>query len=428
MIEFEQFVLENGLKVIVHRDETTPMVAMNILYNVGSRDEDPDQTGFAHLFEHLMFGGSINIPKFDEPLERCGGENNAFTSSDITSYYLTLPAGNIETAFWLESDRMLMLAFSEQSLEVQRNVVIEEFKQRFLNYPYGDVWLLLRALAYKKHPYRWATIGLDISHIANAGMDDVKAFFAKFYHPANAILSVTGNIEPETVKQLATKWFGPIESKPILSRNLLQEPVQPAKRTLTVERDVPYDAIYFAWHMCNRLHPDYHVFDLLTDYLSGGNSSRFYRKLVQERQMFSEINAYITGESDAGLLIVSGKLAKGISMDDAENAILEEIALLKQIVIGPDELQKLKNKAESTFLFAELNLINKAMVLAQMELLGDAGLINGELMKYQSVTAEDMLRVAQYTFLDSNSSILYYFAKGNILPVLQPSDRTSCHT
>ncbi|MBE9491597.1 MAG: insulinase family protein, partial [Bacteroidetes bacterium] len=259
MIDFDKFELNNGLKVIVHQDTSTPIVAMNILYDVGARDEDPDKTGFAHLFEHLMFGGSENIPKYDVPLENAGGENNAFTNNDITNYYLTIPKQNMELAFWLESDRMLQLAFSEKSLEVQRNVVIEEFKQSYLNQPYGDIWLLLRPLAYKLHPYQWTTIGKDISHIENATRKDVKAFYRKFYNPNNAILTVAGDIEMKEIEKLAQKWFGSIESFPKHERNLPLEPKQLEQRHLRVKRNVPFDSIYKAYHMCKRTDEDYYT-------------------------------------------------------------------------------------------------------------------------------------------------------------------------
>ncbi len=420
MIEFERFVLENGLIVLHHYDASTPMVALNVLYNVGSRNEDPDHTGFAHLFEHLMFGGSVNIPRYDEPLEKAGGENNAFTSSDMTSYYLTVPAGNAEIGFWLESDRMLGLAFSEKSLQVQRKVVIEEFKQRYLNNPYGDVWSLLRPLAYRKHPYRWPTIGSKVEHIEQATMNQVKVFFNTYYHPANAILAIGGNMSLQMAKELTIKWFGSIPSKPILQRQLPTEPIQQACRTLTVERDVPYDAIYMVWHMCDRLHPDYYVFDLLSDYLSGGNSSRFYVNLVQKQQLFSEIQAFISGEHDPGLFVVSGKLASSTTIQVAEQAIMQELELLKTNKIDEHELVKLKNKAESLYLFSEMNVLNKTMLLAQMELLGDAAMVNTELNKYQSVTSDDVQRVAQQTLVPTNLSVLYYHTKGKILTALQP--------
>jgi predicted Zn-dependent peptidase len=329
MIAFEKFTLENGLRVLVHKDESTPIVAVNILYNVGARNEHPDKTGFAHLFEHLMFGGSKNIAVFDEPLERVGGENNAFTNNDITNYYLTLPQQNLETAFWLESDRMNELAFSEKSLEVQRNVVVEEFKQRYLNQPYGDVWLLLRPLAYKIHPYQWSTIGKEISHIENATMEDVKAFFYRYYRPNNAIMVVAGNVDVVQIKHLSEKWFGNIPPGDEFQRNIPFEPLQTEERILSVERDVPYDAIYKTYHICKRTDKEYFSFDLISDILSNGKSSRFNNELVKKQKLFSEINAYHTGDIDNGLFVISGKLHQGIEMTIAENAIDNEIEKLK---------------------------------------------------------------------------------------------------
>ncbi|HVA97429.1 MAG TPA: pitrilysin family protein, partial [Bacteroidia bacterium] len=348
MIKYEKFQLANGLKVIVHEDKFTELACMNILYDVGARDENPEQTGFAHLFEHLMFGGSINIPSYDEPLQRAGGENNAFTTNDITNYYLTLPAINIETAFWLESDRMLSLAFSEKSLEVQRNVVIEEFKQSYLNQPYGDAWLLMRPLAYKVHPYRWSTIGKEISHIENAKIEDVKNFFKKHYVPSNAILVVAGNVTLEQIKKLSDKWFGPISGGTKTKRALPVEPIQKEARTLTVERNVPASRIYKAYHVCARTDDDFYATDLLSDILSRGNSSRLYKSLVKDKKMFNEISAHTSGDMDKGLFVISGKLAKNVSMEEAEKSIEEELALLKNELIGKEELEKVKNKIESS--------------------------------------------------------------------------------
>jgi len=410
MIDFEKFELENGLKVLVHKDTSTPIVAINILYDVGSRDEDPDKTGFAHLFEHLMFGGSINIPKYDVPLENAGGENNAFTNNDITNYYLTIPKQNLELAFWLESDRMLNLAFSKKSLDVQRNVVIEEFKQSYLNQPYGDVWLLLRPLAYKVHPYLWTTIGKDISHIENATMADVKSFYKKYYNPNNAILSIAGDIDINEIKALSQKWFGPIQSLEKPKRNLPKEPTQQKPQHLSVERDVPVDAIYKAYHMCNRTDDDYYTTDLISDVLSNGNSSRLFSRLVKERQVFSKINAYISGDIDNGLFIFTGKLANGIKMEEAENALNVEIEKMKTEEVSKDELQKVKNKIESTIEFSEINVLDKAMNLAYSELLGDADLINQEIGLYNKVTKEDIQKVAFKIFNNNNCSTLYYYA------------------
>jgi predicted Zn-dependent peptidase len=411
MIDFKKFELENGLRVIVHKDSSTPIVAMNILYDVGARDEDPEKTGFAHLFEHLMFGGSENIPKYDLPLENAGGENNAFTNNDITNYYLTIPKQNLELAFWLESDRMNQLAFSPKSLDVQRNVVIEEFKQSYLNQPYGDVWLLLRPLAYKVHPYQWSTIGKDISHIEDATMEDVKDFYNRFYNPANAIFVIAGDVEVEEIKVLSEKWFGPITNKGSFKRELPDEPVQTQARTLTVERDVPIDAIYKAYHICSRKDADYYATDLISDILSNGNSSRLYTKLVKEQKLFSEINAYVTGDIDKGLLIVTGKLVEGIKMYEAEKAILKEVELLGKEAVAKDELQKVKNKIESSLIFSETSALNKAMNLAYAELLGDADLINQEIMKYSKVTTDDILRISREIFKTGNSSTIYYYAK-----------------
>jgi zinc protease len=411
MIKFEKFELANGLRVIVHKDKSTPLACINILYDVGSRDENPNQTGFAHLFEHLMFGGSVNIPNYDEPLQLVGGENNAFTTNDITNYHLTLPAENLETGFWLESDRMLSLAFSEKSLEVQRSVVIEEFKQRYLNQPYGDVWLLLRPMAYKVHPYLWDTIGKEISHIENARMDDVKNFFKKFYCPNNAILVVAGNVELEEVKQLSEKWFGPIPKGPDNKRNLPQEPEQTEARSLTVERDVPVDAIYKAYHVCSRYDKEYYAVDLISDVLSQGNSSRLHNALIKDKELFSDIHAYVMGDFDKGLFMVSGKLAEGVTMKQADDAINEELQKIKSELVTIDELTKVKNKIEATHVFGEVDVLNKATNLAVSELLGGADMVNQEVGKYLAVTAEEIKEQANIIFRAENCSTLYYKSK-----------------
>jgi zinc protease len=408
MIQFQKYKLENGLTVIVHEDNSTSMACVNILYDVGARDEDENKTGFAHLFEHLMFGGSINIPNYDEPLQKVGGENNAFTTNDITNYYCTVPAENIETAFWLESDRLLSLAFSEKSLEVQRNVVIEEFKQRYLNQPYGDVWLHLRPLIYQQHPYKWATIGKDIGHIEQATMQDVKSFFKTHYHPANAILVVAGKVKFDEVKAMVEKWFGDIPSQPKLKRNLPKEPLQTEKRTLTLNRPVPTNAIYKCFHICDRYDENYHAVDLLSDMLSRGNSSRLYKSLVKEKEMFSDINAYVTGDFDNGLLVFSGKLNEGIAMKDAEAAIDLEIQKIISDTLSEDELVKVKNKVESSLVFSEVDVLTKATNLAISELLGDADLVNQEIVKYNAVTTNKIKEVAQLYLKESNASVLYY--------------------
>jgi zinc protease len=411
MIQYEKFQLENGLKVIVHKDISTPLACINILYNVGARDEDPEQTGFAHLFEHLMFGGSVNIPNYDEPLQMVGGENNAFTTNDITNYYLTLPVSNLETGFWLESDRMLSLAFSEKSLEVQRNVVIEEFKQRYLNQPYGDVWLLLRPMAYKVHSYRWDTIGKEISHIENAKIEDVKNFFKKFYCPNNAIMVVAGNVETSEVKSLAEKWFGPIPKGPDNKRNLTPEPEQTEARSLTVERDVPVDAIYKAYHMCSRYDKEYYTVDLISDILSRGNSSRMHNSLIKEKKLFSDVSAYVLGDFDKGLFVISGKLTNGVTMEEAEAGIDEELKRISTEPVAADELTKVKNKMEASHVFGEVDVLNKATNLAVAELLGDAGMVNSEVEKYLAVTDKQIMEQAAHIFRKENCSTLYYKSK-----------------
>jgi len=411
MVKFNRFILSNGLRVIVHEDNTTPMAVLNILYDVGARDENPNQTGFAHLFEHLMFGGSVNIPDYDQPLQRVGGENNAFTSNDITNYYITLPSANIETAFWLESDRMLSLAFSKKSLEVQRNVVIEEFKQRYLNQPYGDVWLKLRPMVYKKHPYQWATIGKEIKHIEDAKIEDVKAFFKKHYNPQNAIMVVGGNIKTEDVKKLAEKWFEPIPAGEKYHRDLPQEPEQHEERRQTVTAKVPLNDVYIAFQMGDRLDETYYVAELMSDILSRGNSSRLYRNLVKEKQLFSEVHAYMTGSMDKGIFAFEGKPLAHVTTEEAEAAIWEEIERIKTEEIPADELTKVQNKTESTMIFSEMALLDKAMNLAQFELLGDADLINTETEKYLEVTTKQIKELANKIFRKDNSSTLIYLAE-----------------
>lgn len=401
-------IFDNGLRLVHNEDTSTQMVALNIVYDVGARDEHPEHTGFAHLFEHLMFGGSVHIPDYDAPLQLAGGENNAWTNNDITNYYLTVPKSNVEIGFWLESDRMLELAFSEQSLEVQRAVVMEEFKQRCLNQPYGDVGHLLRPLAYQTHPYRWPTIGKDLSHIANATLDEVKEFFFRFYAPNNAVLAVTGNISWEETVRLTEKWFAPIPRRNVPVRQLPQEVVQTAERRQTVERNVPLDALFMAYHMCSREDADYYAFDILSDILSNGRSSRLTRRLVQEQKLFSSLDAYISGTRDAGLLHISGKPSAGVSLEQAEAAVRKELEELKSGFVGEQELEKVKNKFESTQIFGNINYLNVATNLAWFELTGQAEDIDREVDNYRSVTAEQLHRVAQQTFRDENGIVLYY--------------------
>ena len=410
MVKFDRFVLDNGLTVIIHRDKNTPMVAMNIIYKVGSRDEHPDKTGFAHLFEHLMFGGSVNIPKYDEPLQLAGGENNAFTNCDFTNYYLTIPKNNLETAFWLESDRMLSLAFTEKSLDIQRQVVIEEFKQNYLNQPYGDVYLLLKPMAYKDHPYQWNTIGKDISHIEDATMEDVKAFYARYYNPNNAILSVAGNVTLEEIKLLAEKWFGSIPAGPEVERNYPVEPDQQSKNELLVDRPVPQNAIYLCWKMPGRNDPDFYTIDLISDLLSNGNSSRMFQSLVKTKKIFSEIHAFVTGDLDPGLFIISGKLINGTSKKEAEIAVYGELNKLMNESISKQELEKVKSKIEANLIFSRLTVLNKAMQLAYFEMLGDAIMWNEELNKYKAVSVQSIKNKATDLFKKRRQNTLYYQA------------------
>jgi zinc protease len=408
MISYSSFTLDNGLRVFVHEDRSVQIAVMNLLYDVGSRDENPSKTGFAHLFEHLMFGGSINIPNYDDPLQKVGGENNAFTNTDITNYYLTLPAANLETGFWLESDRMLSLSFDPKVLEVQRKVVIEEFKQRYLNQPYGDVWLKIRPLAYKVHPYQWATIGKEISHIENATMDDVKGFFFKHYLPPNAILVVAGNVTMAQVKKLSEKWFGPIPAGSPTKRDLPVEPKQKGKRTETVEAKVPANAIYKTYHMPGRFDVDFYAADLFSDVLSRGHSSRLYQQLVDGKELFTSISSFATSTIDPGQIVISGRLKNGVTFEQAE---AEVDRVVKEVVTnGPteEELEKVKNQAEATLEFGEVELMSRATNLAFAALSGDASLVNREAEMIREVTHDDIVRMGREIVTDENSSVLYY--------------------
>jgi len=410
MINFRRFTLENGLRVLVHEDKSTPLVAMNILYDVGSRDEDPEMTGFAHLFEHLMFGGSRNVPDFDTPLQLVGGENNAFTNNDITNYYLTIPSENIETGFWLESDRMLELDFSQKNLDTQKNVVTEEFNQRYLNQPYGDAILKLRPLAYKVHPYRWPTIGMDMAHIRTTDLEQVKKFFFSHYAPNNAILALTGNIGYDLAHDLSQKWFGPIGKRSIKPRNLPTEPEQTEERILVIERDVPSDAIYKVWHIGPRKSDDFYTLDLVTDLLAGGESGRLYTKLVREKKLFSEINAYLTADIDPGLLIVQGKLMRGIDIQQANDSINEVIIGLTGENGINHEMEKVKNKFESSTVFSNTSILNKAANLSFCELLGDPGLINREVDSYMKVNHKMVVDAVKKYFISSNCRTINYIS------------------
>ncbi len=408
MIQYKEFTLNNGLQVIVHEDFSVPLVALNIMYDVGSRDENPNKTGFAHLFEHLMFGGSKNIENFDTPIQRVGGDNNAFTSPDITNYYMILPKENIETAFWLESDRMMSLSFSQKSLDIQKKVVIEEFKQRYLNQPYGDVWLKLRPLAYTTHPYQWATIGKDISHIEDASLNDVKEFFFKHYRPCNAKLVITGNITVKEAERLSKKWFEPIEEGTKLVRNLPKEPIQTEAKKLDVYSDVPLEALYMSFHMCGKTDDLYTTTDLLSDILGRGKSSRLFQTLVKEKKIFNSVSSYIAGSFDPGQFIIAGKPNTGVSLEEAEAALWDCINEIKSNSITEDELEKVKNQAETSVIFSEIELLNKTINLAYATILGNPNSINMESEQIQKVNLNGLSNVAETIFRPENSSTLFY--------------------
>jgi zinc protease len=406
MIEFEKFKLNNGLEVVLHQDKTSSLVCLNTLYRVGSKNENPNKTGFAHLFEHLMFGGSKHIPNFDSPLQAVGGDNNAFTSSDITNYYTTVPANNIETGFWLESDRMLALSFEEDVLEREKNVVVEEFKQRYLNQPYGDVWLKLSPAAYQLHPYRWPTIGKEISHIENINMEEVKAFFDTYYAPSNAILVIAGNINLSEAQRLCAKWFAPIEDRSVKKRIIPLEPKQTQGRHIDLTAQVPQNAIYKAYHMPGRASIQYQANDLLSDILGRGKSSLLHQRGVKKSQVFSSLSSYVTGSIDPGLMIISGRLNENITFEKAEKTLDDA---LQQLKIQPTEsLKKVKNMAASSITFGEIDLLNRAMSLAYSTHLGNTDLVNKEIDIIDAVTEEEISAAIHSTLLESNCTTLYY--------------------
>ncbi|MEO6039695.1 MAG: pitrilysin family protein [Saprospiraceae bacterium] len=408
MVNFTRHILPNGLRILVHEDKATPLVAVNITYDVGSRDEHAEKTGFAHLFEHLMFAGSKNVPDFDDPLQCAGGENNAYTTNDHTTFYEMVPAENLETALWLESDRMLALSISRKSLEVQRKVVVEEFKETCLNEPYGDAWHHLSELMYREHPYRWPVIGLVPEHVENATLDDVRAFYKAWYTPNNAVLSIAGNVEAEEAIRLAEKWFGSIPAGPAVSRELPVEPVQEGPRFKEVRSNVPVPAIYLAFRMPARLDPEFYAVDLLSDVLAQSHSSRLYRHLLKERQLFSQIDAYVTGNTDPGLLVIEGRPAAGVSNEAALAAIWEELEQLKNVPLEARELLKIQHRFESTIVFSETSVMNKAQNLAMYEILDRAELMNDEVDTYLAVTPEDLHRAALALFRANNSATLIY--------------------
>ena len=411
MITVNKYQFLNGLRLLHHADSNTRMVAINLLYDAGARDESPECTGFAHLFEHLMFGGSLHIPDFDTALHKAGGENNAWTSNDITNYYTIVPRQNVETAFWLESDRMLGLDFSQHSLDVQKAVVMEEFKQRTLNQPYGDIPAIIRELAYREHPYRWPVIGRDISHIEKATLEDVRSFFYNHYAPNNAILAVVGDISFEEALRLSEKWFSPIEKRNIAPRCILPEPEQEAPRYKEVVRDIPSDAIVKAYHMGRRCDADYQTCDLMSDILSNGRSSRLFRRLVMEKSLFTSIDASITCDIDAGLFLINGRLNQGVSLQQADEAIEEELGRLCRESASEQEISKMVHKFETGYLFSNLSYVDKAANLSYFELIDAAESIDREVEKYYRITPESLQKTAQAVFRANNMSTLYYKAQ-----------------
>ncbi|HCV51529.1 MAG TPA: peptidase M16 [Saprospirales bacterium] len=410
MIAFEKYVLDNGLRVILHQDASSPMAVVNVAYDVGSRDEEVEKTGFAHLFEHLMFGGSANIPDFDTPIQMAGGENNAFTNCDMTNFYNILPAENIETALWLESDRMMKLDFSSKSLATQQKVVIEEFKETCLNQPYGDMWHHLSDMAYKEHSYRWPTIGLVPEHIQDAKLGDVEAFFYRYYRPNNAVLVVVGNIQISDVKSQINKYFSDIPAGIELKRLLPVETKQSQFRSKIIEAAVPLPSIIMAFGMCNRLNDDYYAVDLLSDILANGRSSRFFVN-IYKKSICSTIDAFISGTFDPGLFIVEARPMPGVSIDQTREVIWNELNEIKAKGVQSEELEKIRNKTESSLVYSEVSILHKAMNLAYYEILGDAEMINIQSQKYQNVTAEDIKRVANEILSQEQCNEIIYLPK-----------------
>ena len=413
MIEFQKYELKNGLKLIVHQDKSTPIVAVNLAFDIGARDEDPEMTGLAHYFEHLMFSGSKNAPDYDKRLQMAGGQNNAFTSNDYTNYYVTLPKENLETALWLESDRMFQLNLDSKSLETQRKVVIEEFKQRYLNQPYGDAWMELRALSYENHPYKWSTIGKEISHVEKVTLEDANVFYNRFYSPNNCILTIAGDVDNDAVYNLVKKWFDDIPSSEIIRRERKPEVPQIKARTKEIVSKVPLDAFYFSFKMNKRSSKGFYVGDLVSDVLGRGESSWLFTELVVNKDLLSEVGSYVTGDRDEGLFVISGKLNEGTKIDDVEKIIWENISKLTDELVAEKDLNKAKNKFETAHVYGELNVLNKAMNLCYMELLGDVNMINKELDNYVLLTADDLKEWSETYLTKDKVCKIYYKAIQN---------------
>lgn len=408
MIEYKEWKLSNGLNVVLNVDKNTPLVAVNLMYDVGAKNENANRTGMAHLFEHLMFSGSKNAPNYDQLLQKAGGENNAFTSNDLTNYYVTLPKENLELALWLEADRMCDLNLDQNSLDVQKKVVIEEFKQRYFNQPYGDVWLKLRPLCYKKHPYQWPTIGKSIEQIEAVSLSDAQNFYRQFYSPNNCTLSISGNVSQSTVENLVEQYFGDKPAAEIKRPSYEWESIQSQKRQSTITADVPFDAIYMAFPVEAKNERGYHLADVLTDILSGGSSSRFYYSLVKEQQLFGEISAYLTGETEPGLLVISGKLSEKTSFEQAEKAVWKEIELLITNGLEENELEKVINKKLTAEVYSELQILNKAIKLAFFKNQGILEEVNNTMATFRSLQEKEIIEYAVSHLQESKCNLLHY--------------------
>ncbi|MFI3315614.1 MAG: pitrilysin family protein [Rikenellaceae bacterium] len=411
MIDYEKRVLKNGLTVLLHYDNSTPLVAVNTIYKVGAKDENPNKTGFAHLFEHLMFGGTKEIKDYDIPIQMCSGENNAFTNNDYTNYYIVMPKDNLEVALYLEADRMVNLDINSRSLSVQQKVVEEEYKERYVNRPYGDIWSIIRPMVYKKHPYRWSTIGADIAHVRDASLEDVKSFYDRYYTPQNAILAIAGDIDMNSTWEMVERVYGNISKGEIIEKERHLEPIQTKQQIVEVERDVPSSIVYIIFHMGNRTSREFAICDVISDILSGGSSSRMYQSLIKQQRLFSAINAYISGDVEEGMFVVTGTLLPETTIEMGENALWQELEKIKTEAVGDYELEKVKNKFEVNTIFGELNVMNKAMNLCYYEMLGDISLINKEIATFHSIKKEELSQTATKLFTKENSSILRYKSK-----------------
>jgi predicted Zn-dependent peptidase len=398
---------------VVHEDHTTPLASCFICYFVGSRDENPNHTGLAHLLEHYMFCGSKNIPEYDVPVDTVGGQNNAYTTDDVTCYYITLPANNIETALWLESDRMLELAFRKKELEIQKNVVIEEFKEHFLNKPYGDMWMLFNEAVFEKHPYQWLPIGKEVSHIETVSMDTLKAFYRNYYAPQNAVIAIAGNVHFETIVPLVDKWFGAIPKRGNIERNISQEPVQTAPKKLEVVRPVPYDMLLKGWKMCGRLAPEFYALDLLSDMLGSGKSSFLYQELVEKEHLFTDISASITATYDPGIFMISGRPAEGVSLQKANDALDKYLYSFTKHAHIDHDLQKVKNSVESILLKNEIKIEDRASTLALSETFLSVERFQNDRERYFDVSEEQLIDAFDNTIISSNETTLFYKSEKN---------------